>query len=286
MSTEVSHISVTGGAVTGVRLAGGDSIRASAVVSNADFKSTYIKLIDPSHLPQEWLDAVASTRLTSSNLQVALGVDSTLVDLSAFAESSRIIYMRDAPAGETPRRPAWNSPEIAPDDLAGQELELALWSAHDRSLAPPGADVVVIRTGADHAHFTRFRPGFRKRAPEYKAYKARLAQALVAEAGRVLPGLEKAVEVMDVATPLTFEERGGRYAGAVAGWSQRHEDVSDYSVRSLVLTPVKGLYAAGYQAFSWLYWGGVPSAVLSGAEAARAVLRGDGPVSAVTIPAS
>ena len=170
--------------------------------------------------------------------------------------------------------------------MAGEELEVSLWSGDDPSLAPPGAAVVVIRVAADHAHFNRFRPEWGKRIPEYARYKARLAGSLVREVSKLLPGLEQAVLINDVATPLTFEERGGRYAGAVAGWSQRHQDVLDYAVRPLVLTPIDGLYMAGLQAFSWLYWGGVPSAVLSGARAADAVLRGDDPVNEVLFPGS
>jgi len=33
---------------------------------------------------------------------------------------------------------------------------------------------------------------------------------LIREAENVVPGLEKAILAMDVATPLTFEEQGGR----------------------------------------------------------------------------
>jgi len=65
---------------------------------------------------------------------------------------------------------------------------------------------------------------------------------------------------MDVATPLTFEEQGGRSGGAVAGWSWNYEDCPDYRARELVRTPIQGLYMAGYQAFSTLFMGGVPTA--------------------------
>jgi phytoene dehydrogenase-like protein len=99
-----------------------------------------------------------------------------------------------------------------------------------------------------------------------------------------VPGLAEAIAVMDVATPLTFEERGGRSGGAVAGWSWDFEDSRDARPRELIRTPVRGLYMAGYQAFSFLGLGGVPTALLSGKLAAEAAIRGDGPVAEVTIP--
>ncbi len=280
MRSVVSRIVVREGAARGVILSDGTTIAAGAVISNADFKRTFLDLVEPGAQPPEWRAAVDAARESSSNFQVALGVEAREADLSAFASSSRVIYRGDEEAAALD----WRALEVEPAALAGQELEVALWSADDEALAPPGAAVVVIRLAADHAHFARFRPGPSQRSPGYAGYKARLARALTGEVAKLLPGLEKATRVTDIATPLTFEDRAGRYAGAVAGWSQRHEDLRDYTVRPLVLTPVKGLYMAGYQAFSWLYWGGVPSAVMSGARAAAALLHGAEPVGEVTIP--
>jgi phytoene dehydrogenase-like protein len=284
LCTEVEAIRVSGGAVRGVTLAGGESVDSRTVISNADFKTTFLRLVDAGAQPAEWRQAVLDARETSSNLQVCLGVRRSKVDLSAFSSASRIIYRREFSAEDGPAGPAWDEPEIDPAALAGQELEVCLWSGDDPALAPPGGAALVIRVVAEHAHFTRFRPTPGRRLPYYDGYKNRLAGALVEEVSRLVPGLGDAAVVTDVATPLTFQERGGRFAGAVAGWSQQHEDVGDYTLKPLVLTPIRGLYMAGYQAFSWLRRGGVPTAVASGARAAAAVLLGDGPVSETWIP--
>jgi phytoene dehydrogenase-like protein len=91
--------------------------------------------------------------------------------------------------------------------------------------------------------------------------------------------------VTDVATPLTFEDQGGRSGGAVAGWSWDYEDFRDEKPKELILTPIKGLYMAGYQAFSALFMGGVPTAMESGKRAAKAVLQGASPTEQIQIPA-
>jgi phytoene dehydrogenase-like protein len=88
---------------------------------------------------------------------------------------------------------------------------------------------------------------------------------------------------MDVATPLTFEERGGRSEGAVAGWSWDYVEGEKGAVE-IIRTPVSGLYMAGYQAFSMLALGGVPSAMLSGLKAAEYLISGAGPDDDVRIP--
>jgi phytoene dehydrogenase-like protein len=104
------------------------------------------------------------------------------------------------------------------------------------------------------------------------------------EIHHLIPGLEKAIFVMDVATPLTFEDQGGRSGGAVAGWSWDYEDFRDDQPKELIGTPIKGLFMAGYQAFSALFMGGVPTAMESGKRAAKAVLQGTEPIEKISIP--
>lgn len=282
LGIEVEEIRVDKGKAIGVALQDGAKIDSTSVISNADYKNTFVRLIDAKVVPDEWYRAVVKAKQTSSNLQVCLGVDSNRVDLSSFKEGDRLIYRRSQ--GGSAMEPDWSASEIHPEDLAGQESEVSLLSKNDRMLCPEGADVIVIRTEAKHSHFSRFRPTWRKRVPEYQDYKMRLGRALIQEVENLIPGLEKGILVMDVATPITFEEQGGRSGGAVAGWSWNYEDRPDYRARELVRTPIQGLYMAGYQAFSTLFMGGIPTAMESGKRAAQAVLQGGGPAEKIMIP--
>ncbi len=281
LGAAVDEILVEKGRVQGVRLASGEKITAGSVVSNADFKRTFLELIRPEYIPPEFLSQVESARQTESVFQVCLGVHADSVDLGAFKHGTRIIYQRHPRAGEgTDRRLAG----IDADELAAQELEISLWSDDGPDLAPAGKAVIVIRTEADYNHFSRFRTGPLQRTAEYGDYKMKLGRALVSEASSVVPGLSESIEVMDVATPLTFSDRGGRSEGAVAGWSWDFEDNRDYEARALLDTPVAGLYMAGYQAFSSLFAGGVPTALKSGTGAAEKVIAGAGPDAFINLP--
>jgi prolycopene isomerase len=282
LGTEVKEIRFREGRVSGITLKDGMRIESAAVISNADYKTTFMKLVDPDTLPEDWYHAVAHAKQTKSNLQVCLGVDAEKVVLFSYKKGDRLIYRRhqEDSLGDVD----WSAEEINPETLAGQELEVSLLSKHDKMLCPEGTEVIVIRTEAEHSHFNRFRPSWGKRRLEYQDYKIRLGRALVQEVENIIPGLERAILVMDVATPLTFEEQGGRSGGAVAGWSWNYEDCSDYRPRELVRTPVKGLYMAGYQGFSTIFVGGVPTAMESGKRAAQAVLQGEGPVEKILIP--
>lgn len=283
LSTEVAEIVVREGRARGLVLADGTRLEADAVISNADFKVTFTRLCPREAVPGELYRAVSAARQTASNLQVCLGLDASRVDLSAFTSASRIIYRRnDGPPDDA--GPDWDAPELDAHALAGEELEATLLSADDPLLAPEGGAVLVIRVAVPHRHFARFRPRPKRRLPGYFAYKTALAHALVREVSGFVPGLEGAIDYMDVATPLTFEERGGRSEGAVAGWSWDYLEGSEKPAVELVLTPIAGLYMTGYQAFSMLALGGVPSAMLSGLKAAEYLLAGAGPVKEMPIP--
>jgi len=282
----VKQIRVKDGRALGVILGDGEIIEAKNVISNADYKATFLKLLEPDSIPERWYHAVVRAKQTGSILQVCLGVEKSKADLSAFSQASRLIYRRGEGLLDNIEEVDWSAGEVDPQVLSGQELEISLLSREDPMLAPPNGCVVVIRTEADHAHFMKYRSAAGGRIPSYKEYKTRLAKALIHETSYVLPGIEQGVQVMDVATPLTFEDQGGRSQGAVAGWSWDYEDNRDYRPLELMRTPIRGLYMVGYQAYSALFMGGIPTAIQSGQQVAELVLKGAGPSNEVRIPVS
>jgi phytoene dehydrogenase-like protein len=120
LGTEIKEIRVEKGKVLGVTLMDGLKIESGAIISNADFKTTFIKLIDPKAAPDEWTHALLNAKQTRSNLQVCLGVDVNKVDLISFKEADRLIYRRSQ--GDSLEELDWGTDEINPDGLAGQEL--------------------------------------------------------------------------------------------------------------------------------------------------------------------
>ena len=284
LNKDVAKIRVDRGKVLGVTLKDGTPLDSSSVISNADYKTAFLKLMDPKTIPPEWYDAISSARQTGSVFQVCLGVDAGKADLSAFKKASRLIYRRNGGSARQGESFDWNVQEIDPDAFACQELEVSLWGKDWEMACSQGRAPIVIRAEAEYNHFAKYRLGWRQRSSGYQEYKTRLAHALIQEIDHLIPDLEKAIWVIDVATPLTFEDQGGRSGGAVAGWSWDYEDFRDDQPRELIGTPIKGLYMAGYQAFSALFMGGVPTAMESGKRAAKAALQGMEPVEKVLIP--
>jgi prolycopene isomerase len=284
LGAEVVKIHIEKEEVRGVTLMDGTKIHSRTIISNADYKNTFTKLVDSDAIPMDWLHAISHARQTNSIFQVCLGVDKDQADLSAFQKASRIIFKRQTENNFGEEGLDWNAPEIDIKAFASQEMEVSLWGKDWDTLSSDGKASIVIRAEADYTHFAKYRLGWRKRSPNYQEYKTRLARALIREVGHLIPGIEKAIVVMDVATPLTFEDQGGRSEGAVAGWSWDYDDLREDQPKELIRTPIQGLYMAGYQAFSALFKGGVPTAMESGKRAAEAVLKGDSPIQEILIP--
>jgi phytoene dehydrogenase-like protein len=127
LNKEAAKIRIDQGRVLGVTLRDGTQINSSSVISNADYKTAFLKLMDPKTIPPEWYDAISSSRQTGSVFQVCLGVDAGKTDLSAFKKASRLIYRRNGGSAREGESFDWNVQEIDPEALAGQELEVSLW---------------------------------------------------------------------------------------------------------------------------------------------------------------
>jgi phytoene dehydrogenase-like protein len=254
--TAVRRIVIEAGRAAGVVTAAGDIVDARRVVSNADYKTTFLELVDPADSAGLDLDRLRAAPYTDSELCVYLGLRSGKADLSAM-RADHLFYRHEIGSGES-----------GLEDFDRREIEICLWSRKAPGLVPPGRDALVLRAGFPYEHFASWRLAEKIRREGYAGYKRRLASDLVRTAERVLPGLSGAAEVMEAATPLTYRDWGGRFAGSIAGWSWEAGTSAGLPGRVLVRTPVPGLLVAGAYATTELVLGGVPTALFTGSLAA------------------
>ncbi len=269
-SCPVEEISVIGGKVKGVKARGRD-IPCGTVISNADVKTTLLRLLPQRALEPEHRRFLEVRRLSPSLCQVCLEADARCVDLSPFQEAE--VLMETRPLSElagSDERASYR----ALRNLQDSPLEIALLPS--RGVPSSRSIAVLLRSPSRWEDYLPFRPAPGHRRPTYLALKREIARIMTERASYLLPGLQQGSRVLDVATPLTFEERGGRWQGAAAGWSWADAGSHTWGVE-LVLTPVEGLYLAGHQAFSTMVAGGVPTALLTGLRAAEYALAGRGP---------
>jgi all-trans-retinol 13,14-reductase len=269
LGERVKRILVRDGAAAGVELAGGAWIKSPVVISDADYRRTILELLPPGAITAHEKEEVSRMRLTSSDFTVFLGVKRENVDLSAFSGNHLLVKLREG------RAVPWEQKRPCPEDFLKDDIWLSWWSRHDTTLAPQGFEALIIKVDAPFDYFAHFSGGGRGCHHEYYySMKEEMADALVAAAAEVVPGLPGAVVVREVATPLTYLYWGHRSEGSVAGWSWRSMDQPKPWARSLAITPVQGLLMVGLQSFSHLFYGGMGTSIYSGRYAADLVLSG------------
>jgi len=262
----VKRIVVENGQARGVVTADDGFTGADWIVSNADYKTTFLELMEPTAVMGEFLEKVGSAPYTGSELCVYLGVETNKIDLSRMRATHLFYCARPGQAEEI-------RPGTDVLNLESKEIELCRWTDNEPDHAPPGYLGLILRVGFDYDHFARFRTGEKKRTPEYQAYKTELALKLVRVVENIIPGLAAgAIELMEVATPLAYRDWGHRYQGSIAGWSWRADWTRNFGRMLLGETPVRNLLLAGIYAPSELFMGGVPTAIRTGELAASLIL--------------
>jgi phytoene dehydrogenase-like protein len=150
---------------------------------------------------------------------------------------------------------------------------VAIYSNLDPSCCPEGKSVITTMDLADPELFESSLDPGRKRGRAYEALKKRITSQLLQKAARALdmPNLERHVEVLEVATPVTLERYTGNRGGSFVGWKWTPELAvqGHFSQQS----PVENLFLCGH----WVSPGGGVNFVMTGginaAKLADAYLR-------------
>jgi phytoene dehydrogenase-like protein len=253
LNTMVARILIEGGAAAGVELADGNRLRSRFVVSNADGRETFLKLIGEQHLAPKLVREIKETGLSEPYLLVSLGVD---LDLGAMGfDGTSIIYNR-----------CDDLDKIFSPELDHCYLSIKMHSLRDASQAPENMATVQMSTSLPYDYMGNWK---REKdgtcGGQYTQLKESVADKLIVSAERFIPGLSDHIVVKDIATPLTFERYTLNCQGANMGWFP----APGGKIRSQK-TPIRNLYQAG----AWTYPGPSLYAVVpSGRNAAQLVLQ-------------
>ena len=237
LNTRVERILLRDGAAAGVATADGSTFRGRAVVSNADPFATFQRMILDQSALAEYEAAWQRYGVSLSCFQVFLGLKEDLVGRLGLTDSEIFISSGYDPEGEYAAALA--------GDVERGGVGVSLYDALYRGYSPPGKNTVNLLVLQGYGPWERFEADYvagRKEA--YGREKRRMAELLIRKAEeRLLPGLSRAIEVMEVGTPLTNRRYTGHHRGAIYGWDQTVNNSG--STRVGHATPIRNLYLAG-----------------------------------------
>jgi phytoene dehydrogenase-like protein len=262
LSIPIKEILIKDKRAMGVETSDGEVFKSNWVISNVDYKKTFLEMINPQALPQQFLNDVKGFSATGSELCVYLGVDPKKIDLSKM-RAQHVFYRKEIKPLDS----------FDPGDFDNREIEICLWSENARDSAPEERATIILRVGFPYDHFSKWRIGEKKRRNGYQDYKKKLAEKLIKTVESILPGLFSSIEIMEIATPLTYEDWGNRYLGSIAGWSWDINEQKKINRKLLIKTPIDNLLLVGIYASSELFLGGYPTSMYTGSLAADYILE-------------
>jgi len=262
-NAEVASVRVKDGKANGVTLTSGEEIAARAVISNADPRTTFLRLVDPSEFDPSFLLKVRNYRAQGTVAKVNLAL-SALPQFSGLAKGDSVERL----SGRIHVGPDIDYLERAFDaakygDFSSQPyMDITITSLTDQSLAPAGAHVMSI-----HAQFAPYQ----LKEGDWKSRREELGDTVVNVLSDYAPGLKSLILARQVITPLDLEQTYGLSGGHIHHGEMSLDQL--FAFRPLIgwarnRTPINGLYLCGAGTHPG---GGVTGAC--GANAGREIIK-------------
>ena len=239
IGAEVAEIRVAGGRATGVTLADGSKIDASLVVSNADPKRTYLKLVPPGALDPEFLAAVRGIKMDGPcgkfNLVLSeeprLAAEEPGSDALRRAQFTLVPWLDGAQAAYGEARRGRIAEELWIDCLVP--------SLVDDSLATPGRHVMTC--------FIQYLP-YALSGSDWSLERERLEAQLIRQIARFVPAVGRSVVAQRLYTPADLEATFGITEGNIFHGDLRPDQL--FFMRPLpgharYASPLRALYLCG-----------------------------------------
>ena len=237
----VEKIIVEENIAVGIRLIDGSEHRAGRVISGADGHSTIFKMLEGKYADEKIREPYEKWPIFQPLIFIGVGVN------RSFNEEPLSVSGFSYPL----RQPV----EIG--DAVRNRLYIHIYN-HDPAMAPAGKSSIIVMLNSVHYYW-------KKLAEDRNAYlqkKDEIAKIIVEILEQRFPGISSQVEVVDVATPLTFERYTGNWQGSFEGWLITPEN-SNVMMKPMpqTLPGLGNFYICG----QWIEpGGGLPTSIMSG----------------------
>ena len=237
---DVARIEITDGRTSKVVLNNGDEIAARAVVSNADPRTTFLKLIDPVDLDPDFLLKMSNYRAVGSAAKVNLALSGlpSFPSVNGASSDNKL-------SGRIHIGPEIDYLERAFDAAKYGEyssapyMDITIPSLSDPSLAPSGAHVMSI-----HVQFAPYK----LKDGDWDSQREEFGDAVISQLANYAPGIKGLIIARQIITPFDLEQTYGLSGGHIMHGEQSLDQF--FTFRPLIgwaqyRTPIKSLYLCG-----------------------------------------
>lgn len=261
-SSAATQIDVRDGRAWSVVLEDGSEVRGRMILSNADPKRTFLKMIAPRELPEDFLFAVRGIKMDGpcAKVNFVLTEEPTFTGTSPRATPLERTFYTLVPSLQFAER----CYDIAKFGEIPEELwvDCVVSSNADSSLAPPGKHILTC--------FVQYVP-YKLHEGNWDEKRELLGDRVVKKIAEYAPNVPASIAARQVLTPLDLERTYGLTEGNIFHGDLRLEQL--FFMRPVpgwaqYRTPIRGLYLCGAGAHPG---GGVTGA--PGRNAAQQALR-------------
>jgi len=249
----VKKILVEGNKAVGIRLTDGSEHRSGRVISAADGYATIFKMLEGKYADDKTREPYEKWPIFPSLLFVGVGVNRTFDNEPKTV--SGIIFSLQQPT------------EIG--DEVRDRMSVHIYN-QDATLAPTGKTSLVVMMNSSYEYWKELAQD----QAAYKKKKDQVANTVVEMLEQRFPGISRQVEMVDVATPLTFERYTGNWKGTFEGWLITPQNSYTMMKRmSQTLPGLQDFYLCG----QWVEpGGGLPTGVMSARRLMKVLCKQDG----------
>jgi phytoene dehydrogenase-like protein len=266
LRTLVKTIDVENGAAVGVTTADGERYRAEKVVNTGNIKRMVLDMCDPEMFPYKYVQTIREAPVSFGMSSAYLGVDMGDEELRGYMrDSHHTLYWRSYETITDPYTP----------DAHRRGFSQINWtSMHDKSLAPEGANSMVVQVFTGYNWRDGWMTGSHDpeaRTEEYVTLKEQVLDDIIEDSEKVIPGLRSRVVHKELGTPRTLSRYTLNEEGAIMGWSYDVYRIFMYKKFGSFSTPIRNLYTSGHYS---VWPGGIVFSALSAKIVADGMYKG------------
>ncbi len=248
-NSKISKITVKNNRATGVKLADGSIHRGDIVISAADGHYTIFTMLEGKYVNKKIMKIYSNWDLFPSLCQISIGVKK-----SFDGYPHAINFSLHKPLVVDPK-----------DKVNRIYAEIYNF---DPNLAPAGKTPIIVTLPADYDYWANLR---KEDVRKYNNEKKNLANDAIKILDEKLGNISDKIEVLDVATPITYFRYTNNWKGSFEGWMPTPK-IFGKRIRK-TLPGLENFYMAG----QWVEpGGGLPTVALSGRNIAQIICKKDG----------